>query len=234
MKNLLFSNVKNFRYEHKFYITELTLKEIEIKIKFHPAIFQEIYRGRAVNNIYFDSFNFHNFYDNIEGITQRLKVRIRWYGNMFGAIEQPVLEFKFKHNLHVGKLSYPLKPFILDDNFSIDTIRAIFAASDLSQPLKAYLKELNFSLLNSYYRKYFLSADHKYRITVDDHMQVRALSPYRNTFLHTLTDYNGIVLELKYNKQPYNTGADKITNYFSFRVTKSSKYVEGVKKIMVK
>lgn len=227
MKNILFSSIKNFRYEHKFYITELTLKEIEAKIKFHPAIFQEKYHIRTVNNIYFDSFNLQHYIDNIDGITRRLKVRIRWYGSMFGAIERPVLELKFKHNLHIGKLSYPLKSFLLDDKFSINTIRTVFEVSDLSQQLKMYLKELSFSLLNSYHRKYFLSVDHKYRITIDDHMQACTLTPYRNTYLHTSKDYAGVILELKYNK-PYDGGADRITNYFGFRMTKSSKYVEGI------
>ena len=43
------------RYETKFSITDLDLYEVQHIIKKHPAVFQEIYYQRNVNNIYLDS-----------------------------------------------------------------------------------------------------------------------------------------------------------------------------------
>ena len=230
MKDFFFSNVKGFRYERKFYIEDLSAEEVELMIKLHPAIFREIYHERSVNNIYFDSFNLHNYFDNINGIDRRLKVRIRWYGDLFGFIENPTLELKLKHNLHVGKLFYPLKPFILDNTFSINFIKSVFAESFLDEKIKLYLKDLDFSLLNCYRRKYFLSDDHHYRITVDNDIKACRLNPLANNFLHK-TICRGVILELKYAKSS-DVHVDEITNHFPFRMTRSSKYVAGIEKLI--
>lgn len=230
MEELLFLNLKHFRYERKFYVDNFNREEIENMLKFHPAMFKEIYYERRINSIYFDSFGLQHYFDNINGITRRLKVRIRWYEDLFGFIEKPMLELKIKHNLHVGKLLYLLEPFTLDNVFSIDTIRNIFRKSSCPEVFKLHLMKLNFSLLNSYMRKYFLSSDQKYRVTIDDDMEVYKIATYQNNFLHKSKDNKGIILELKYNK-PDDKFADYITNNFSFRMTRSSKYVDGLSRL---
>ncbi len=230
MKQFAFAKVDNFRYERKFYITEMPTEEIESMLKFHPAIFKEIYYGRFINNIYFDTFNLMHYFESVEGVSSRMKVRIRWYNDLFGFIEKPILELKLKRNLHVGKLFYPLKPFIFDNNFSINTIRKILKESVLNDILYLNIRELKFSLLNRYKRKYFLSSNRKYRITIDNNLQSYALSPHQNNFLHKFSDYSASILELKYN-DPHDGFVQDITNYFPFRLTKSSKYVEGINKL---
>jgi len=230
MEELLFLNLRQFRYERKFYTNGFKKKEIETILKFHTALFKEIYYQRRINTIYFDSFNLQHYLDNINGVTRRLKVRIRWYGDLFGFIESPTLELKIKHNLHVGKLLYPLEPFTLDNNFSIDIARNIFKKSSCPEVFKLHLMKLNFSLLNSYMRKYFLSSDQKYRVTIDSGIEAYKITPYQNNFLCKSKDNRGIILELKYNK-PDDRFADRITNYFSFRMTRSSKYVDGLSRL---
>ena len=44
-----------FRFERKFFITQLSSLDIEYIIKVNPAIFSEIFNKRNVNNIYFDT-----------------------------------------------------------------------------------------------------------------------------------------------------------------------------------
>lgn len=230
METFAFSTIKNFRYECKFYVTDLTKEEIESILKHHPAIFREIYHQRFVNNIYLDSFNMRYYFDNINGLNRRLKVRIRWYGDLFGAIKNPMLELKIKHNLHVGKIIYPLKDFAMGNTLSIDSIRKIFNESPLPDILKFHLMELNFSLLNRFERKYFLSADRKCRVTIDNNIQLYALKPFNNNFLHKIIDYASVIMELKYN-MPHEENIDVITNRFPFRVTRSSKYALGVERL---
>lgn len=232
MRDFLFSDFRNFRYERKFYIERLDRESAEAILKSHPAIFREIYHERAVNNIYLDSFNLQHYFDNINGVDRRLKIRIRWYGQLFGLIKNPTLELKLKHNLHVGKLLYPLKSFALDDNFSIDIIRNVLNEGPFSDVVRFHLIGLSAPLLNTYSRKYFLSSDSRYRVTVDAGMKVYKLMPYQNNFLHTSADYNGAIIELKYNN-PHDKFVDGITNYFPFRMTRSSKYVDGVAKLYV-
>lgn len=228
MKDLLLSDIKNFRYERKFFIETLPKDMVEAAIRLHPAMFSEIYHQRTVNNIYLDTFNLRHYSDNINGADRRLKVRVRWYGNLFGFIEKPILELKLKHNLHVGKLLYPLKSYTLDNNFSIDVMRGVFKQLSFQESLRLHLMELNLSLLNSYNRKYFLSSDRKYRITLDADMKIYKLLSYQNNFLCKAIDCS--IIELKYNKLQDNF-ADSITNHFPFRITRSSKYADGIAKL---
>ena len=56
--NKLIRKPSQFRYERKFFISQLTKFEVESMIRIHPAVFSEIYHKRFVNNIYFDTVNF--------------------------------------------------------------------------------------------------------------------------------------------------------------------------------
>ena len=56
--------IPDYRYERKFFISELTKDEVESLVRLHPAWFSEIYNQRFVNNIYFDSLNLTNYLDN--------------------------------------------------------------------------------------------------------------------------------------------------------------------------
>ena len=68
----------DYRYERKFFVSELSIHELEMLIKCHPAMFSVAYPLRFVNNLYLDSINKENFFDAVIGIDRRLKVRIRW------------------------------------------------------------------------------------------------------------------------------------------------------------
>ena len=221
----------DYRFEHKFFISNLSEDEVESIIKLHPAFFSERFYKRSVNNIYLDSPNFKNYFDNVNGISERIKIRIRWYGNLFGIVKNPYLEIKIKNNNLGQKVLYSLSNFSLDKNFSIDTIYQIFQNSKIPEFLKSELKSLNFSILNSYKRKYFESENKDFRLTIDSNMKFYELLPKQNNFLFDYKDYLNIVLELKCNKDKEEL-ISNITNYFPFRITKSSKYIFGVEKLI--
>lgn len=223
-------NPASFRYERKFLVSGLSRYEIESIVKNHPAMFIEAYPQRYVNNIYLDTSSMAYYFDNVEGLSQRLKVRIRWYGNLFESIEKPVLEFKIKKGMVGGKESHSLKSFYLDEKYSQNVQQELFAESGLSDAMVEYLKPLQFSLLNRYCRKYFESADHKFRITIDFDMEFYKLHPANNLFNEKRIDHSNTVVELKYSAD-YDNPARSITNYFPFRVTKSSKYASGIERL---
>lgn len=230
MRDFLLGHIKNFRYERKCRIDTLTKEEVESVLKFHPAIFREIYRERRVNNIYLDSFDLAHYFDNVNGVSRRLKVRIRWYDDTFGFIKNPVLELKLKHNMHIGKISYPLKSFTVDKGFSIKELRQAIKDSRVHPDLVSYLVSLRLVFLNSYIRRYFLSADQKYRVTVDSDTRIYKLAPHHNEFLCSSSNSDEIILEIKYNR-PDDEGIDRITNHFPFRLTRNSKYVNAVSEL---
>ena len=67
-------------------------------IKHNSAMFSEVFEERKVNNIYLDSADFENCRAHLAGEPERFKIRIRWYGETFGVVRKPVLEFKIKKN----------------------------------------------------------------------------------------------------------------------------------------
>jgi len=220
----------NLRYERKFFLSHLTKGEVESAIKLHPSIFHEIYYERRVNNIYLDSFDMVSYFDNVMGMDKRTKVRVRWYGNLLGDIHDPVLELKIKHGLLCEKKSFSLPDFKVDSTFSIDKLHDIFNKLDISAKLKLDLTSLDFALLNSYRRKYFLSADKKYRATIDSSLKFHKIAPFENNFLDTSIDHLSVILEVKYDKE-HEPGVSKLTSYFPFRMTKSSKYIMGIERL---
>src|SRR3989344_2242878 len=137
------------RYEKKFVASGLDEKEIEHIIKLNPAMFSEIFWKRQINNIYFDTEGMGNYWKHLNGISNRLKIRIRWYEKTFSLVNG-FLEVKIRNNDLGNKKRFPLKSFILDRNFSLKSLMDVFEKSKLPPGL---LEELRISkpvLLNSY------------------------------------------------------------------------------------
>ncbi|MFC2175241.1 VTC domain-containing protein [archaeon] len=216
-----------FTHERKFFVPELDSHAAEAIVKSNPGVFTEIYGERTVNNIYLDSPRLESYHDNVRGSPQRAKARIRWYGDLFGRAAGPSLELKIKDSGLRAKIAYPLKPFTLDRKFVFQALMDnVITKSGLPDWLVSELKPLKPVLLNTYSRKYFLSADKNYRVTIDRGMDYYRILQRDNLFLGH-KPAAGVVVELKYG-QSADDGAGAITNHFPFRLTKSSKYVSGV------
>jgi SPX domain protein involved in polyphosphate accumulation len=223
---------EELRYERKYLITTYSHQDVEQLIKFHPARFSEIYHARDINNIYFDTLGMNHYYDNVEGSSDRQKVRIRWYGELMGLVHQPALEYKVKKGLLGKKRSYQLQPFTLDTTFDKSQIEKALGTDTLPFPVRDEVLSLKPTLLNRYTRKYFLSADKKFRITIDYKLSYYQISYNHNQFIHKSLDRITTVLELKYaaaDEQEAKSVSDKLP----FSVTKSSKYLQGLERIVL-
>jgi len=223
-------DIKDYRYERKFFISQITKHQIESIIKIHPSLFSEIYQQRHVNNIYLDTNSLNNYFDNCDGVQNRIKVRIRWYGRLFGNIKKPNLEFKIKNGLLGKKNIFKLQSFEINKGFNNYDIFKIIQNSDIPVNFKKKIDPLTPTLLNKYTRKYFQSFDKKYRLTIDTDQAFYKISRYNNLFLNKLHDKDNVILELKYNSC-FDKNISNITNHFLFRLTKSSKYVSGINKV---
>ncbi len=214
------------RYERKFMIDAMTYHSVEQQIRIHPAAFSPIYHPRYINNIYMDTNELDFYYDNVSGKSGRRKARIRWYGDIHGFIEKPVLEFKIREGMLGNKISFALKPFHFDESFNSDQLIHVFRNSDL--PLWALENLLQFkpALLNRYKRKYFLSFDNKFRLTIDDELSYYKIGENNNNFIEEYRS-DDIIVELKYNRE-FDDIAPLVSNKLPFRLTKSSKYVNGI------
>tara|TARA_B100001059_G_scaffold233661_1_gene274209 strand:+ start:434 stop:1123 length:690 start_codon:yes stop_codon:yes gene_type:complete len=216
----------SYRYERKFLINDLTVDEITSLVNINSSMFNFSFNKRIINNIYFDNFNFNNYHENVEGSTDRIKIRIRWYGDLFSHIKKPKLEIKIKKGFLGTKKTTKLKSFNLNGDLS-----------NIFKPLKDNfiysrynLNTVSPVLLNSYTRCYYISNNKSYRITIDNKQSYYKIFKNNNSFLHKVYDDNSTILEIKYNDL-YDDNVNAITNSFPFRMTKNSKYVNGIEAI---
>lgn len=216
-----------YRYERKYVVVNHDATKVESIIKFHPAIFKEIYQERFINNIYFDTLGFKNYNDNVDGCSDRMKVRIRWYGNLFGKIIKPTLEFKIKKGLVGYKESFLLDSYEMKKSFSINDIHSILAKSKIPEWAKNKFHALHPTLLNRYSRKYYLSSDKNYRVTIDKRLEYYKISSFNNNFSSYSQDLHSTTIELKYDANS-DSNANNISAKFPFRLSKNSKYVNGI------
>ena len=215
------------RYERKFFIDGISSLEVENIVYANPGMFSEIYQTRSINNIYLDTIELASFNDNVSGVMNRKKFRIRWYGKLFGFIEKPNLEIKIKTGLVGSKKIYPLKPLELNTGFICNDIMQHLQDSNLSEDITKKLAFLRPVIMNKYSRKYFVSFDKKYRITVDINQSYCGVSGNSILSKQKNTCDTNTILEMKYNIE-HDNNASAITNFFPFRLTKSSKYVNAI------
>ena len=217
----------SYRYERKF-AADRPREVVEDVLRQNTAHFSEIYSRRWVNNLYLDTPDLASYQQNLDGSSgNRMKIRLRWYGDFSGCIERPLLEFKIKHGQVNRKASFALAPMDTGRNFNRCDLHALVCQSDLPDALGAELLRLEVVLANRYFRSYYLSADRDYRATVDTHMSYCRLRGYHGRLRMLPRELNESILELK-----YTTGQDKrvdrLTQQFPFRLTRSSKYATGI------
>ena len=211
-------NIKNkdaYRYERKFIIPIEYLNELNIVIASHPSRFEPIYSERTINNIYFDTIDFDFYNQNVDGVGNRDKFRIRWYGNMFGKIK-PKIEIKSKRGIVGSKKTFELSYLELNSDMTGKQFREEILKQIINTNIYATASILYPTLINQYKRKYFLSLDKKFRITLDNNMIFMKINHnLRNKFFNEEdTPFN--ILEIKYENYNANI-ADEISSIFSLQ-----------------
>jgi len=217
------------RYERKFLVTGLARPHVEQGIRMHPARFHEIHHRRFVNNCYFDTAGLTAYREAVNGTARRMKVRVRWYGPLLGDIERPVLEIKTKRGLLGGKTQYPLPPMTLAARGHGPTLASWVEGADLPPELDV-LRTLRAALVNRYARRYFIAADPRFRLTLDDELEYHTVTAPIRRFASFEDDPLTTIIELKYVPEA-DGDAPGITTRLGFRMTKSSKYVEGMRRL---
>jgi len=152
---------------------------------------------------------------------------VRWYGDLFGKNVKPKLEYKLKDGLLGDKWLFELPEFTIEPGFTSRSLSEVFANATLPSPITEDLLPLRPTLLNTYYRSYFLSADGKFRITLDESMAYYRFDYPRAHFMAVHRTPNDFIVELKYLPEQDKL-AHTISQKFPFRMDKSSKYVNGI------
>jgi len=203
------------RYERKYRIENQHYLQVLQEIMRIQGAFSARYPDRWVNSLYLDNMHFEALQENLAGISNRSKYRLRWYGEDFKNIPDPVLEQKVKSNL-LGYKQYQklasttLSGEHLRQSLSLDMLK------DLSLEPVAMIR---------YLRTYLESFDHRVRITIDRDLQYSGVNNYE---VDPFSNHDeAIILEIKYD-QAIETEIQDILQSVKYRLTKNSKFVSGV------
>jgi hypothetical protein len=208
----MLANTKDYRFEFKYRLNSLESLNINDYLRSNSKIFK-IYPSRNIHSIYYDTYNLKFISENLSGISERKKFRIRWYNNNQ---EKIIAEVKIRKNKLVTKIKKNIKVkknfnFIRDLNSikynqSLDEIFFKFFANDVLQP----------KVKISYSRDYFY-----YKgliITVDKDLEFLDLKT------NQIFNFKNNIIEIKFPENKldlFNT----VESNFPFRITRNSKYV---------
>lgn len=207
-----------WRFERKYRVDAVSPRAMEAELMLHPAGFKRQHPDRQINNIYFDTPELVTFQENLAGISERKKYRLRWYGQDVQSISRPRLEVKHKHNA-LGHKTFA----DIDEQIDLRDLRGTMTK------LQERFKMVGIfvpALINSYLRSYFISSDGRFRMTIDRALQYFPVYGRPEFIRYNLADPTTI-LELKYD-QEHDDDAGSIVDFIPYRQTKSSKYVTGM------
>ena len=215
------------RRELKIAIDREDLPWASSLVRIHPAGFQKTYPGRWINNVYFDSPSLQNYEDNVAGISNRRKLRLRWYGELESG-STPVLELKLRKNGRGWKVRYSIEALEKVAGRSWGDIFAVLTESMEPRDHPVLEEDRVPILVNRYYREYYRSAWGECDLTVDTAYRFfdQRLASLPN-LSHPVPLARGMVIELKFQAGG-EQAVREIASRFPFRLTKSSKYVIGV------
>lgn len=215
------------RFELKMACDEVCLPDMRSWLQLHPAAFVEAYPPRQVNNVYMDTYGLRCVSDVLMGVSDRSKLRFRWYGVDDSSV-RGVLELKCRSNYTRWKESCSIP-----HAFNLTAI----SWGDWMQRLRehargtvaVWLSQVDQpTLLNRYWREYYETVDERVRVTLDYDQracsQIAHLAP--NLTSEILLDRRAVI-EFKFDPALYQSVSDMLSR-FPVRVERYSKYVNGM------
>lgn len=195
-------------------------------VKSHAMGFRVAYPARRVNNVYFDTIDLRALQENIAGISERCKVRYRWYGH--DELPGPgTLEFKNKRTALGWKDNFRIEesPYASGDNWRAFQRKLRHALPPAARVMFDEHGEV--ALINKYDRRYFESRDGRVRITLDSNQtmfdQMRSARP-NITRRFNLPGVN--ILEVKCEDTDHEAAVRALADC-PVRIARFSKYTAG-------
>lgn len=219
------------RYERKAVVAEVDCQRLQQWVWDHPLAFRSAFSDRIVHSLYFDSRELGHLSDNLAGIANRVKLRLRWYGDSSDTT-RTCFEIKAKRNELGYKfrcdvaLSASLQTLSLAR--VLDEIRA-----ELPADMRAQFDAADHPQLHTRYsREYFVSGDGRVRATLDRGISIfgqsdaKVLNGERAAFFPPVA-----VLELKYAAK-LDAWLRRHTTPLPSRLSRFSKYTVGMQTLL--
>jgi len=208
------------RYERKWVFEKLDFNQICIFLYNSKFFFGPQYSNRRVNSIYFDDTNYSSINQNLDGVSDKKKYRLRWYGD-YKTIINPVFEVKSKSGFDVKKQNYKLNE--LNNLELINSININKIENFINDNFN--FKNRLFPIITTHYkRSYFISSNKLIRSTVDTDIKSLHLEPSKD--INIMREYKQIILEMKYDLDLDAFVRDNVKN-IPVRFSKNSKFVNG-------
>ena len=209
-----FINMNENRIEKKFVLGKY--KDDFVKRLLLVNGFMKQYPDRVINSIYMDTANFDFAKDNINGISDRKKIRFRWYNS---DLEKIYIEVKNKRNFNVWKNIENIEPAINEKKL------IEYLQKNLNNMKYKYNNYFNHKLVlkTNYKRSYWLSKNKKIRATIDINLNTNSINFYKKKIY-----FNDTILEFKFSPDNESHFRNFFLNKISFlRSQKYSKYVRS-------
>ena len=215
-----------WRYEFKYVTDRHESETVRCLLDSLPVGLREHHSSRWVNNIYFDDEFGRCVAENMSGVSERFKIRLRWYGDA-ERIVAPQLEVKVKKNHVNSKLSCRIDgTFDLRSETWANIVKRIRELSAEDAGIQRIFENTcRPTLINRYHRSYLLTSCGRVRVTLDDaqngDVQFYASRP---NFRTTLPKQAPTILEIKGPQEEYDT-VMATADLLPFKRSRFSKYV---------
>lgn len=212
-----------FRYELKFILSELELTEVFAFIKNEGAI--QSFPKRNINSLYFDTLNFDAIKANLAGVSNRHKIRLRWYEKSTNN-EPAVLEIKKRIGRLGSKDKYKINSITntniynktanqIQNNLLNDAFKEEVILDEVYMP----------TLLVGYDREYY-ETNH-FRITLDKNINYSNVTMHNKLTHYTPLLYRSYILELKFDPSVKDLVSRKL-RHINIIPKRHSKYLVGM------
>ena len=207
------------RYERKYEFS--SGYENLIKCFLLSKSFKEIYEIRTVNSLYYDDFKYSLYYESVNGISNREKIRARFYNC-------GKTNFNLERKIKVDDLNTKK----IEKNYKKNLMPFIGLNFNGNLKLPKKVGEIYFpKVFISYIRRYFLSPNKKVRITIDQKIDCHKVKLTSNFIkIWNKRQIKHGILEIKYEqKDNLNQNfTNQLTNHFNLILCRSSKYCQSV------
>ena len=179
------------------------------------------YKDRFINSIYYDDDNFTTAQNNLSGISNRRKYRIRWYGSEF---KKFFYEIKIKRNNLGKKISLKTNQNEIDLE-NLYSFKNRYLNKKENKFFLEYVDSFSLKpqLKVSYLRSYYLY-EGKVRITFDQNINYSLANRFNK--VDKINDLMSVI-EIKFLPENYNLVLKLLKNS-KFITKRFSKYLRGL------
>jgi len=220
----------DLRYEVKFAADITDMPVILGWVQTHRCGFKQCHPDRYINNVYLDTPDLMAYEDNASGISDREKVRFRWYGEHWKPASG-TLEVKCRSDSVGWKWNSRVVAPLDLTTMTWQQIRDLMRPSIKPELRFLFDTQSIVALVNRYSRKYFVSRDDKIRLTIDRNIQVfPQVGRTRPAIRYPGHKVDGLIIEVKCAVEHRILAADVLTT-IPWRVSRHSKYVVGIESL---